>query len=65
MSYTSDRLKVETIQIGIGSVMNIGGVRPYNSIGVTINKNNYFKDMPMCIAAVAVGESIIADRCQS
>ena len=23
------------------------------------------KDMPMCIAAVAVGESIIADRCQS
>ena len=23
------------------------------------------KDMPMCIAAVAVAESIIADRCQS
>ena len=40
---TSERLKVETIQIGIGSVMNIGGVRPYSSIGVTINKNNYFK----------------------
>lgn len=43
VDYTSERLKVETIQIGIGSVMNIGGVRPYSSIGVTINKNNYFK----------------------
>ncbi len=42
-AYTSERLKVETIQIGIGSVVNIGGVRPYSSIGVTINKNNYFK----------------------
>lgn len=41
---TYERLKVENLSIGIGSEINYGGVKPYGSFSLTINKNHYNKN---------------------
>ena len=41
---TYERLKVQNISIGIGSKMNFGGVKPYGSFSLSINKNHYNKN---------------------